>query len=181
MIGSASNSVELVITTPKVYGVELAYHTGCRTTTGALVELIATARRRIVIAAPFLQSGYGISGGLLEEALSSAIQRGVSADIVSTGTGLEAVAVNRLQYCAMGRVRLYQPLANLEHEAVLGSHAKFCIADCAHAYIGSANLTCAGLSGHLEMGVLAHGSLAQQVSDFWEHCVEIGLFTCVYE
>ncbi|MFI5398460.1 MAG: phospholipase D-like domain-containing protein [Candidatus Binatia bacterium] len=46
----------------------------------------------------------------------------------------------------------------------LGSHAKFCITDDERVYIGSANITQKGISGHFEMGVLLDGKPARQVS-----------------
>jgi len=84
--------------------------------------------------------------------------------------------VSSLRAIAQGRLRFFQPLTNIENERRLGSHAKFCIADGKDAYIGSANLTGAGLSGNLEMGLLVQGELARQVEQFWQYLLEIGFF-----
>lgn len=179
MSKDTSSNIELVITAPVGFERTLAYDVGARSTLGVLVELFAASTERVVIAAPFLQFGYGASGGTLEGALNSAVYRGVNVDIVSTGLGLSTVQISNLEQNARGKIRLFRPSANLADEAIIGSHAKFCVADMIHAYIGSANLTGAGLSGHLELGVLVHGDVAKRVSDFWLHCVDVGLFVCV--
>lgn len=49
----------LVITVPPEHGPALAYRARCRTTLGVITEVLAEATRHIVIAAPFLQRGYG--------------------------------------------------------------------------------------------------------------------------
>lgn len=61
-------------------------------------------------------------------------------------------------------------------EGVLGSHAKFCIADGIRAYLGSANLTFLGLNQHLEMCVLVQEDIARQIFQFWQQLREIGFF-----
>lgn len=101
-------------------------------------------------------------------ALRHAVEkRHVELSIVTTGESLNSfsnivwIASNR------ARVHFFRPKSNVDVEQHLGFHAKFCIADEQIAYIGSANLTFLGLHQHLEMGVLLHGELAKQVSDFW--------------
>lgn len=170
------SSVQLVITAPEPHGAVLAHRARCRMTLGVLVELLALARGQVVIAAPFLQTGYGLSRGPLAEALRAALRRGVNADIVSTGQGLQTLDTAWLSEGAQGRLRLFRPHSNVENEERLGSHAKFCIADGEGAYVGSANLTGPGLSGHLEMGLLVYGRMAQQINQFWLYCIEMGLF-----
>lgn len=168
--------VELVLTVPEPYGGLLAYNTRCRTTIGVLIQLITEAERLIIIAAPFIQAGYGLSSGIIADALSSALRRGVDIDIMSTGKGLQAVDREQLMYAAKGRLRFFQPVPHREDEQQLGSHAKFCIADGERSYVGSANLTYHGLSGQVEMGVLIRGSVARQIQDFWDYAVEVGLY-----
>jgi phosphatidylserine/phosphatidylglycerophosphate/cardiolipin synthase-like enzyme len=167
---------EFVITVPEPYSSELAYRARARTSLGALAQLIAQAKRHLVIAAPFIQSGEAIDAGPLADALRAALQRGVNVDIVSTGGGLHAVDAERLRRTGKGQLRLFRPHANIEDEGRLGSHAKFCLADDWHAYIGSANLTGPGLSTNLEMGVLIHGELAGQVREFWKYLRQVGFF-----
>lgn len=176
MTGDTALNAEFVITAPESYGAELAYRARARTTIGVLTQLIAQAERSLVIAAPFIQSGEGMDTSPLADALRAALQRGVNVDVVSTGGGLQAVGAEELRRTVRGRLRLFQPRANLEDKRRLGSHAKFCLADDRHAYIGSANLTGPGLSTNLEMGVLVHGELARQISEFWKYLHEVGFF-----
>lgn len=168
--------VQLVITASEPYGAELASRTRCRMTLGVLTQLLAESKSKIVIAAPFLQPGYGVSGGPLADALRAALKRGVDVDVVSTARGLRTLDVARLRRQVKGHLRLFRPQANLVDEQRLGSHAKFCIADGQKAYIGSANLTGPGLTGHLEMGVLVHGEVAQQIGQFWTYSIQVGIF-----
>lgn len=169
-------TTELVITAPKPFGTQLAYRTGCRMTMGVLVELLVQSKKQVVISAPFLQYGFGISAGALANAVKFALERGVNVDIVSTGRGLETINTDMLLQSATGVLRLYRPAANIEDERRLGSHAKFCISDGNRAYVGSANLTGPGLSEHLEMGLLVNNLIARQITEFWLYCVEVGLF-----
>jgi phosphatidylserine/phosphatidylglycerophosphate/cardiolipin synthase-like enzyme len=179
MPSDTDSLVQLVITAPEPYGAALAHRMRCRMTLGVLTQLLAQAKRYVVIAAPFMQAGYGLSGGALADALKAALQRGVNVDIVGTGKGLQTLDLVSLQQNAQGNLRLFQPKENITDEARLGSHAKFCIADNEKAYVGSANLTGPGLSKHLEMGLLVQGEVARQIEDFWRYCLEIELFVPV--
>jgi len=176
MTTAPESRVELVITAPESLGPSLAYRTRCRTTIGALTELIAQASRDIVIAAPFMQAGWGLSAGTLADSVRHALLRGVDVDILGTALGLHTIDRPSLASNAQGRLRLFQPSVNASDEQQLGSHAKFCVADGSAAYVGSANLTGKGLSDQIEMGVLVHGDIARQIKDFWDYAVEAGLF-----
>ncbi len=176
MVGSDETHVELVITAPEPLGTDLAYRSRCRTTLGALTQLVAQAQRYAVIVAPFFQDGHGLADGPLADALRAALGRGVVVDIASTGEGLRTLDPARLSKGARGRLRLFRPATNVAFPGRLGSHAKFCVVDETGAYIGSANLTRPGLTGQLEMGVLVVGPVARQVASFWTYLVEIGLF-----
>jgi phosphatidylserine/phosphatidylglycerophosphate/cardiolipin synthase-like enzyme len=169
---ASKESAELVITAPPPFGAALAHHTGCRLTLGALTQLIAEAKKRVVISAPYLQPGYGLSGGPIAIALEAAANRGIHFDIVSTGQSLRSLALPVKNQ----RVQFYCPKSNLEDGLLLGCHAKFCVADRDVAYVGSANLTGPGLTQQLEMGILVRGSLAEKIADFWDYCVQIRLF-----
>jgi len=173
---SGGPQAELVITGPGDVGPALAYRTRCRTTLGALTQILVEAESRVVIAAPYLQVGHGLSAGPMEEALRASLDRGVSVDVVSTGRSLATIDAAALRRGARGVLRFFRPLANLQDEERLGSHAKFCLADGAVAYVGSANLTGPGLSEHVELGLLVRGDIARQIWNFWEYCVQMGLF-----
>jgi len=82
------SQVQLVITAPEPYGAALAHRMRCRMTLGVLTQLLAQAKRYVVIAAPFMQAGYGLSSGTLADALQAALQRGVNVDVAGTGQGL---------------------------------------------------------------------------------------------
>lgn len=171
------NSTELVITAPPPFGAELAYRTKSRMTLGVLTELMAQAREHVVIAAPFLQAGQGLSGtGPLSAALRAALQRQVRVDILSTGESLRSLNMTDM---VSERLTFFQPKANLECDHLLGCHAKFCIADRDAAYVGSANLTGPGLATQLEMGLLVRGDVARSIAEFWSYSVDIGLFVRV--
>lgn len=172
---------QLVITAPEKHGVDLAEETKCRTTRGVITQLFAQAEKKVVISAPFLQTGTGLSGGSLKTSLDSALGRGVDVDVVSTRRGLKTLSdfpspPSSGQYVKLGRLRLFCPEGEDEQKKRLGSHAKFCISDSKSAYIGSANLTSPGLEGNLEIGVMVKGEVAEQLQRFWRHALEIGLF-----
>jgi len=115
----------------------------------------------------------------MEVALKASLDRGVNVDVVSTGRSLATIDAATVRKRTLGVLRFFRPLANLQDEERLGSHAKFCLADGAVAYVGSANLTGPGLSEHVELGLLVRGDIARQIWNFWEYCVTIGLFVHV--
>ncbi|MBI2951103.1 phospholipase D family protein [bacterium] len=154
----------------------MAYRARARTTLGVLTQLVSQAQQSLVIAAPFLQSSETLDRGPLAEALHAALRRGVAVDMVSIGSSLRSLDISDIPMIGNGQLRFFQPLTNVEDKRRLGSHAKFCIADGKDAYIGSANLTGAGLSGNLEMGLLVRGEVARQIEQFWQHLLEIGFF-----
>ena len=168
--------IEFVITIPEPFGTELAYKTRARTTLGVLTQLIAGARQKIVLAAPFIQAERSLVEGPLAEALRAALLRGVRIDIVSTGRSLQSLRQIDWLNSPHQDVRFFQAKTNVEQEQRLGSHAKFCIADETSVYVGSANLTGPGLSEHLEMGFLVDGKHAKQIADFWNFLVDKGFW-----
>jgi phosphatidylserine/phosphatidylglycerophosphate/cardiolipin synthase-like enzyme len=167
--------IELVVTAPAQWAQTLAYRTGCRTTIGAIVQLVASAQREVLIAAPFIQRGLGGSGQI-DAALRSALERGVRIRIVSTSRGLQSFGFAGWPSRRPGQLKFFQPAANARDARQVGSHAKFCVVDREQAYIGSANLTGPGMGGHIEAGVLVRGDVAASLQDFWETCLECDLF-----
>lgn len=168
--------IEFVITVPEPYDAELAHQARARTTLGVITQLIAQAQHQVVIAAPFIQPHESLESGPLAEALHAALRRGANVHLASTGSSLQALDLSDLRQEARGRLRLFQARMNVEDERRLGSHAKFCLADDQHAYIGSANLTSPGLSENLEMGVLVHGEVASQIAAFWNLLLDMEFF-----
>jgi phosphatidylserine/phosphatidylglycerophosphate/cardiolipin synthase-like enzyme len=175
--GDITSSSVLVITAPAEMIGPLAYSARCRQTLGVLTELIASASDRLIISAPFLQPGAGISTGVLNSAIKAALLRGVKVELVTTGQSLSAFDKTALGDFPTGSLRISQPTTNVLDPKNLGSHAKFCVSDGVAAYIGSANLTGPGLTGHIELGVLVRGPLARQVEEFWVLCHQLGLLT----
>lgn len=164
MVGQ--QAVEIVATVPTALGAEFASRFGVRTTLGVLTQLLASARSEVVIGAPFIQGEAGLHAGPLGIALIAALRRGVHVDVISTGASLASLDISMLREAAPAGFRAFQPRVNVERPRSLGSHAKLCVSDGEHAYLGSANITQAGISGHLEMGVLLHGTPARQVLAF---------------
>lgn len=166
----------LVITPAGHIGTSLGAETNCRLTLGVLVELFASARHRIVIAAPFMQSGFGLSGGILREAFIEALGRGVRVEIASCPQGLASLSLCSISRKPRSLVTCYSPAVPPAAGTQLGSHAKFCVTDGESAYVGSANLTGPGLGEQIEIGVLVHGAVAAQLQAFWRYAVETGLY-----
>ncbi len=173
--------LELVITAPAPHGDFLAYRTRCRSTLGALTQLVAQARHHAVIAAPYFQAGHGLVEGPLADAMHAALKRGVRIDVASTGAGLQTLDVFRQSNQMRAGLRLFRPAANIASPERIGSHAKFCVVDEATAYIGSANLTGPGLTNQFEMGVLVDGLIARQIASVWSYLLEIGVFVEITE
>jgi len=170
--------VELVITAPGPLGLTLADKTGCRTTLGVLLQLLLEAEHRVLLAAPFLQHGYALSAGPLSEALKTALRRRVAITLISTGQSLQTLNADELRLAGVS-FELYRPVANVEDERRIGSHAKVCIADGKRAYVGSANLTGPALAEHIEMGLFVSGPIARQIEAFWTYAFDAGLFVSV--
>jgi len=168
------DEIEIVITPPERLGTELAQEFSVRTTLGAITQLVASARLRILIASPFIQHQISDAVNPLVDSLKHALRRVVRLDVISTGEGIENFRAGWSDLFGQGSIRLYQPEPNVSNMAWLGSHAKVLITDSQHAYIGSANFTHPGLICNLEMGVLVHGTIAAKAASFWDHLVEIG-------
>ncbi len=171
-----SSEPQLVITVSPPHGIKIAHKVRARTTLGVLTTLIAQAEQSLVLVAPFMQIGEGLSKEPLEGALIGALKRGVIVDLASTGTSLDSLDRSKLRSTAKKYIRFFQPVTNYENAAKLGLHAKFCVADAKRAYIGSANLTKPGLEEHFEMGILVQGSIAAQVDALWRYLVEKAFF-----
>ena len=165
------STAELVITAPERYAKALALQARARLTLGTLTQLIANSEQHIILSVPYIQEN-GTVGMPIYLALKSALKRGVDVDIMSTLAGLQTIAKKGLQKGAKGRLRFFRPRANVQDERRLGSHAKLCVCDGMHAYVGSANLTMPGLSDNLEIGVLLHGVIAHQIEGFWRLVLE---------
>jgi Phosphatidylserine/phosphatidylglycerophosphate/cardiolipin synthases and related enzymes len=158
VLGRRSSRVEetweVVATLPA--GVAMPH--GLRRTTGeTMIGLASTARHRIRLAAPYVDET-GI--GFLADAIAAATQRGVVVDLfdpVAWPPAHAAMAALTDAVTATGnpsRLRLVRALPDTPF-----AHLKVMVVDESAAYIGSANITAAGLGGrNLEIGVLVRGN-----------------------
>lgn len=171
-------AIELVLTLPTLSQSRL-YQPDSRSTVGCLTQLMVEAQRHVVIAAPFMQRGHGLSSGPLALALAAALERGLDVDVLGTSEGLSTLVIETLCRRSSGRLRLWEPSHHVADPRDLGSHAKFCIADGQAAYVGSANFTGPGLGDQLEMGILVRGPIAAQIDAFWDLACKTGFFLSV--
>lgn len=134
-----------------------ALPTGLRYTTAeTLTQLVTGARRSLRLAAPFIDRP-GLS--FLGDVLAAATQRGVVLEVLLPTRSTRAddaldelhdtiARSGSITRFSMSRLRFDAPWA----------HLKVLTSDSSSAYIGSANVTGAGLAGHnLELGVLVRG------------------------
>jgi phosphatidylserine/phosphatidylglycerophosphate/cardiolipin synthase-like enzyme len=131
---------------------------GLRRTTGeTMIGLASTAQRKIRLAAPYVDEP-GI--GFLSDSIAAATRRGVEVELfeprsweparAATAALTEAVAQNG----DPTRFRLVRTTVDAPF-----AHLKVMVVDSSSAYIGSANITAAGLAGrNLELGVVVHGN-----------------------
>jgi hypothetical protein len=125
-----------------------------RQTAGVLLELIDHAKVEVRLAAPFIDPA---AVEFLTDSLMAAGRNGVHVSVVtSTGQAVHLADLARL-WSANGRARL-QVTEIQTQVSPLGSHAKAMVVDSERGYIGSANLTAAGLGRHIELGVQLAGS-----------------------
>ena len=82
------NATTFVITLPETCRAQLTYRAQARTTHGVLVQLIAQAKKSLVLAAPYLKASVLLDDTYLATALRGALKRGVSIDLASTHESL---------------------------------------------------------------------------------------------
>jgi phosphatidylserine/phosphatidylglycerophosphate/cardiolipin synthase-like enzyme len=131
-----------------------------RHTAGVLLDLVDRAALEIWLAAPFVDRD---AVDFLTDSLIGAGRRSVIvAVITSTGQGVHFVELAgrwNSEPDVRGRLRVSEVQTHLSS---LGSHAKVIVVDSQRGYVGSANLTAAGLGRHVEIGVELAGP---QVAD----------------
>lgn len=161
------DEIDFVITVPEAYAAEIAYANEVRQTHGVLIDIVLSAKKYIVLSAPYLRN-LKIANPILNGALITALKSGVNLHVISTEQSFDNANIK--QYSEY-KVHLYIPNTNNETE-LLHSHAKFCLSDGRQVYLGSANFTVAGLNANLEMGIYSKGELAKQVESFWLYLLE---------
>jgi phosphatidylserine/phosphatidylglycerophosphate/cardiolipin synthase-like enzyme len=130
---------------------------GLRRTTGeTLIQLVTQATRTLRLVAPFIDKT-GLA--FLADALAAATARGVRLEIlVPTRSTHAADALDRLRMkiASDGDVRNLSVM-HFRYDAPW-AHLKLLACDSKAAYIGSANVTGAGIAGsNLELGILVRG------------------------
>ncbi|MGW7628115.1 phospholipase D-like domain-containing protein [Streptomyces griseoincarnatus] len=127
-----------------------------RTTGETLIQLVVQATQTLRLAAPFIDAP-GLS--FMAEALAAATTRGVRLEILlptrstSADDALDNLAAT---IAAEGRSSNFS-VSRLRDDAPW-AHLKVLTSDSQAAYIGSANVTGAGIGGrNLELGVLVRG------------------------
>lgn len=136
---------------------------GLRRTTGeTLVQLAVGATRTLRLAAPFINQ---VAIAFLADSLAAATARGVSLEVLlptrSTHAGSALGELERI-------IRSHGDIARLSVAALQDdapwAHLKVLSADAIAAYIGSANVTGAGIGGrNLELGILVRGTAVATV------------------
>lgn len=163
-----NEAVEFVITVPEKVSTDLCIKADARQTASVLIDIFLSARKYVILSSPFLQDF--ATNENLELSIQTALARNVKLIIISTGESLKGINLKRFKK----NITVYQPADNAKNSKVLGSHAKFCLADGELVYIGSANITIPGLGKHIEMGVLGKKQLAKKVEKFWNYLSEYG-------
>lgn len=92
MSSQSDPPAQLVITPPGIFGAAFAERFQLRMTQGIPTQLLVEARQQIVISAPYIQQGYGLSAGPIAVATQAALKRGVNVDILSTRSSLDNAA-----------------------------------------------------------------------------------------
>ena len=131
-----------------------------RQTAGVMMELIDGAREEILLATPYVDDA---AVGALTESLLAARARGVHLTILTS--------IGRAPYFAtldlVDPRQVYGGLVITEvttETSPLGSHAKVLVVDRGRAYVGSANLTAAGIGRNIEIGVEVAGHQVDELA-----------------
>ena len=148
-----ADSWQLVATVP----VGMALPAGVRRATAeTIISIVTSAQKAIRIAAPYVD----IAGlELLSDGIAAATLRGVSVELFETrnwGPGIEAARL--LQEVVSAQRDVCQLRVSHVVPEIALAHLKVVTADGRTAYVGSANITGAGLRGrNAELGVLLQG------------------------
>lgn len=153
----SSTGWALVATLPKELR-SLLHPPPVRHTGGVLLELIDAGTSEIQLAMPFVDEA---AVEYLLMALLQAGRRGARVSVVTSTTNGRKFAelVRRWPREASSELRVTEVSTHL---SPLGSHAKAVVVDQTRGYVGSANLTSAGLARNIEIGVELFGP---QVAD----------------
>ena len=172
-----NNEVEFVVTLPNDKDNLITYKSDARTTLGVLFQIISQAENEIIISVPFLSTMPLFEQNSIGILLSYAFERGVKVSLGTTSSGIDEVLNQEVFQNNKNLIRLYQATENLRNDKLLGTHAKFYLADNETCYLGSANFTYLGINKHIEMGVLIRGPLVKNIFKFWNLLISEGYYT----
>ena len=147
-----------------------------------IMEIVSSARERIVLASPFWDISTAKELSVL---LARRLEAGVAVDIlgrfVDGDNALEALVAGLSEY---GRTRIFSWHA-VNHEDPLGSqsfHFKAAVSDGGTlAYVGSANFTISGLRSRMELGILLREEPALRVARILDTVLGFARLTSVLE
>lgn len=141
---------------------DVAIRPPMRRTAGVIVRQIERARRSLLLAAPFVDAS---ALQFLGPPLLTAAGRGVQVRMLTSADSVPAVReLGQRWSAARGGRPLIVATTPATTLSTLGSHAKVVVADGQRAYVGSANLTAAGLGRHVELGVEVEGAEVEELS-----------------
>ncbi len=132
----------------------------------AILDVIASAHRRVVLVSPFWDDD---TASELAELLGRRLEAGVSADVLGRfdgrdGGGGELLAARLARNSACRFFSWYETSA-LDRFVAQTFHFKSVVADDGEkAYLGTANLTTSGLRSRMELGVVLTGEPAARLS-----------------
>lgn len=126
----------------------------------SLISIVSSARRRLIIASPFLDTGFLGLAPFISRLLAAGGQVVLLTRQLADPTSQNSVAVRELRKSCVDARRL--EVASWEDDG-LGLHLKAIVVDSQHAYVGSANLTRAGMGQHAELGVLLEGPSVREI------------------
>lgn len=132
----------------------------------ALMEVLAAARSRLVVASPFWDADTAADVG---EMLARRLEAGIRVDVLGRHGGAgdpgSEVLDARLGHYSSYRSHAWYRPSNVDPFGVQTFHFKAVVADNgARAYLGTANLTTSGLRSRMELGVILSGAIARRLA-----------------
>lgn len=126
----------------------------------ALRQLVSSAGERLVMASPFLDSGFqNLIPAIVRFAGAGGEFLLITRELVDPASHNSEVVRELRNRCAGSRP---PDVVSWEEEG-LGLHMKAAVADSRRAYVGSANFTWGGMGSHAELGVLLEGPSVREI------------------
>jgi len=129
-----------------------------RQTTGVLLELIDSACDEVLLASPYVDQP---AVRAIASALLDARRKGVDVRVITSPGRAQGFASFATQVESCRAVKITEVRTEI---SPLGSHAKVLVVDRQRAYVGSANLTAAGLERNIEVGVEIKGVQVRELA-----------------